>query len=249
MRRTLPGIVALTAAVSAGLFLSACTVGDSGDAEYSSAHGASGAATSSGVDGVDRDAPGTLGLAVGDCVADLGADSGADSGAEEDATSSSAAASASATSAAGTTAGTSAAGAAGTTASAEPTEGTDTATDDLTAAAEADLGALDETVPESATGVTRVDCKEPHVGEVFAQQTLDNEVLFPGKKMDKLTAAVCTGDTFSDYAGIDYTLSALNVVSFAPSKESWAAGDRVVTCVMTDPFSGVITGSLKGAGY
>jgi len=67
--------------------------------------------------------------------------------------------------------------------------------------------------------------------------------------MPQLTAAVCSGDTFEDYVGTPFDISALDVITYAPSKESWATGDRTVTCVVTDPDRGVVTRSLKGAAY
>ncbi|HAJ51321.1 MAG TPA: hypothetical protein DCM55_01625 [Corynebacterium variabile] len=108
---------------------------------------------------------------------------------------------------------------------------------------------IDRTVPTSTAGVVKADCDDPHVGEVYAQQDLDNQVLFPGSRMSQFTAAVCTGETFEDYIGYPFDLSIFDVITYAPSKESWAAGDRTVTCVVTDPSAGYIPGTLEGAGY
>lgn len=108
---------------------------------------------------------------------------------------------------------------------------------------------IDGTVPTSTAGVVKADCDDPHVGEVYAQQDLDNQVLFPGSRMSQFTAAVCTGETFEDYIGYPFDLSIFDVITYAPSKESWAAGDRTVTCVVTDPSAGYIPGTLEGAGY
>ena len=108
---------------------------------------------------------------------------------------------------------------------------------------------IDGTVPTSTAGVVKADCDDPHVGEVYAQQDLDNQVLFPGARMSQFTAAVCTGETFEDYIGYPFDSSIFDVITYAPSKESWAAGDRTVTCVVTDPSAGYIPGTLEGAGY
>lgn len=261
MRRTFtPGrtrTAASATAVIVGLLLSACTVDDAS----SSGPGETSPAGTPAPDAVD---PATLGLSVGDCVADLGnrgGGSGGVSGAADDAgaTTTAEAAGAGRTSAAVTT--TSRATATTTSRTAADDIATDATTDTATdTATDTDDGAgtsgpdapdagLDDTVPDSATGVTRISCDEPHVGEVYAQQDLDNEVLFPGARMPQFTAAVCTGDAFSDYIGYPFDSSVFDVITYAPSKESWAAGDRTVTCVVTDPAAGYIPGTLEGAGY
>ncbi|AGP31814.1 hypothetical protein A606_10875 [Corynebacterium terpenotabidum Y-11] len=242
---------ALTAATAATLLLSACTA----DSDGGSAGTTDATATASGT-GVD---PETLGLSVGDCLADLGA-AGEETGEESDPSESEetdtetdaetdvetdvetdAETGAESTSATSTTArpATSTTTTSGTTsgrwsASADPDEPT---------------AELDDTVPDSTTGVTTIDCSEPHVGEVFAQEDLDNQVLFPGARMPQFTAAVCTGEAFEAYIDYPFDDSIFDVIAFAPSKESWAAGDRTVTCVVTDPAAGYIPGTLEGAGY
>ena len=165
--------------------------------------------------------PATLGLAVGDCVADLGA-------------------------AAGEVAPADAEDAADAGDSEEATTGDTEATDET--ATDVPEG-IDGTVPTSTAGVVKADCDDPHVGEVYAQQDLDNQVLFPGARMSQFTAAVCTGEAFEDYIGYPFDSSIFDVITYAPSKESWATGDRTVTCVVTDPSADYIPGTLEGAGY
>jgi hypothetical protein len=137
----------------------------------------------------------------------------------------------------------------------EEAEGSETTEDDAgETATDAATGpevpeGIDGTVPSSTTGVVTVDCDDPHVGEVYAQEDLDNQVLFPGARMSQFTAAVCTGEAFEDYIGYPFDSSLFDVITYAPSKESWAAGDRTVTCVVTDPAAGYIPGTLEGAGY
>lgn len=169
--------------------------------------------------------PATLGLAVGDCVADLGAAAGEVAPEDSDADAEDA-------------------GDAGG-AEEATTEDTEAADETATDVPEG----IDGTVPTSTAGVVKADCDDPHVGEVYAQQDLDNQVLFPGARMSQFTAAVCTGETFEDYIGYPFDLSIFDVITYAPSKESWAAGDRTVTCVVTDPSAGYIPGTLEGAGY
>ena len=166
--------------------------------------------------------PATLGLAVGDCVADLGAAAGEVAPADPDADAEDAGD------------------------AEEATTGDTEATDEM--ATDVPEG-IDGTVPTSTAGVVKADCDDPHVGEVYAQQDLDNQVLFPGARMSQFTAAVCTGEAFEDYIGYPFDSSIFDVITYAPSKESWATGDRTVTCVVTDPSAGYIPGTLEGAGY
>lgn len=169
--------------------------------------------------------PTTLGLAVGDCVADLGAAAGEVAPADPDADAEDAADAGD---------------------SEEATTGDTEATDETATDVPEDI---DGTVPTSTAGVVKADCDDPHVGEVYAQQDLDNQVLFPGARMSQFTAAVCTGEAFEDYIGYPFDSSIFDVITYAPSKESWATGDRTVTCVVTDPSADYIPGTLEGAGY
>ncbi|MGO3753477.1 septum formation family protein [Corynebacterium variabile] len=223
MRKTTSGARALLSATAvvaaAGLALTACTSDDSSTPE--------GGDTSAPAPETDVD-PATLGLAVGDCVADLGAAAGEVAPEDSDADAEDAADAGDAGGAEEAT-----------------TEDTDAADETATDVPEG----IDGTVPTSTAGVVKADCDDPHVGEVYAQQDLDNQVLFPGARMSQFTAAVCTGESFEDYIGYPFDLSIFDVITYAPSKESWAAGDRTVTCVVTDPSAGYIPGTLEGAGY
>ncbi len=223
MRKTTSGARALLSATAvvaaAGLALTACTSDDSSTPE--------GGDTSAPAPETDVD-PATLGLAVGDCVADLGAAAGEVAPEDSDADAEDAADAGDAGGAEEAT-----------------TEDTEAADETATDVPEG----IDGTVPTSTAGVVKADCDDPHVGEVYAQQDLDNQVLFPGARMSQFTAAVCTGETFEDYIGYPFDSSIFDVITYAPSKESWAAGDRTVTCVVTDPSAGYIPGTLEGAGY
>lgn len=190
-----------------------------------------------------------LNLAVGDCVANLGTQDASEPADSEEAstvTSASSAAStagvrksSSAKSSASSTA-TSATSATRSAKSTEPIESTEPT----------DSGSqLDDSVPLATDDVTKIDCSEPHVGEVYAQHELDNQLLFPGSLMPEFTSAVCTGKAFSNYIGYPFPSSIFDAIAYAPSKESWSAGDRTVTCIVTDPATGYIEGTLEDAGY
>jgi len=239
MRKTTSGARALLSATAvvaaAGLALTACTSDDSSTPE--------GGDTSAPASETDVD-PATLGLAVGDCVADLGAAAGEVAPEDSDADAEDAADAGDAEGAEEATTEDTEAGDAGG-AEEATTEDTEAADETATDVPEG----IDGTVPTSTAGVVKADCDDPHVGEVYAQQDLDNQVLFPGARMSQFTAAVCTGETFEDYIGYPFDSSIFDVITYAPSKESWAAGDRTVTCVVTDPSAGYIPGTLEGAGY
>jgi hypothetical protein len=240
-----------TAAVAAAVLVPALAACSSGDGEAQDATSSSGGSTSAGARQVGLD------LSVGDCLADLGSEGGpagatgaaepsddagtvstaATSGASSTPASTSAASSASATASAATS--TSAAAST----SAEPSA-TGSATSSATSSASS--SATSATVPTKASEISTVDCAGKHVGEVYAQQTLD-DVLFPGRAQTKDRAAEwCTGDEFTDFVGTGFEGSSLDVVTYVPSKESWAAKDRTVSCVVTDP-AGPTTGSLAHA--
>lgn len=236
MRKTSSGARALLSATAvvaaAGLALTACTSDDSSTPEDADA---STAAPETDVD------PATLGLSVGDCVADLGAAAGEvapeEPEADEDATEED-----------GEDSETDRDAARSDVTEDEESDGAGETTADAVTGSEVPEG-IDGTVPMSTTGVVAADCDDPHVGEVYAQEDLDNQVLFPGARMPQFTAAVCTGEAFEDYIGYPFDSSLFDVITYAPSKESWAAGDRTVTCVVTDPEAGYIPGTLEGAGY
>lgn len=90
--------------------------------------------------------------------------------------------------------------------------------------------------------ITVVDCAQPHDLEVYEILVLD-EYTDP-EQMYYDTDAACI-DRFRDFVGIDYGDSGLIVYAYYPSRASWDAGNRTVTCTVTD--FGQTTGTLRGA--
>lgn len=230
------------AAVAAAVLVPALAACSSGDGEAQDATSSSGGSTSARTQQVGLD------LSVGDCLADLGSEDGAAHGAHgaaeptDDRGTVSTAATSGATSTSAPASSSASASAAAST-SAEPSA-TDSASG--SASGTASGTATSATVPTKASEISTVDCAGQHVGEVYAQQTLD-DVLFPGRSQTKDRAADwCTGDEFTDFVGTGFGGSSLDVVTYVPSKESWAAKDRTVSCVVTDP-AGPTTGSLAHA--
>lgn len=103
----------------------------------------------------------------------------------------------------------------------------------------ADLDQLD-----SDTDIDLVDCAEPHAGEVYRQADIAGKNLFPGNEPLGQEAGTICADAFTDYVGVGFPDSTLDVITMMPSKESWAQGDRTVTCVVTDPNLPEIDGTL-----
>ncbi|MFE7326165.1 septum formation family protein [Streptomyces sp. NPDC057565] len=90
-----------------------------------------------------------------------------------------------------------------------------------------------------------VPCEEPHQGQVVGDFKIDGQSAYPGE--DKTaqiadercpaTAQKFTPDAWALPKGVD-------VYYYSPTKESWAAGDRAVSCTYTKG-SGTFSGSLK----
>ena len=90
--------------------------------------------------------------------------------------------------------------------------------------------------------VRTVDCAEPHAGEVFAMLTIPDGD-FPGQTALEQFSDGC-GPALATYAPAAIEDPSVGVYVLYPTEETWAQGDRVVTCIATvDPPR---TGTLKG---
>ncbi|MFT4157827.1 MAG: septum formation family protein [Microbacterium sp.] len=103
---------------------------------------------------------------------------------------------------------------------------------------------------ESASGlisdVDVVPCSEPHDEEVYYEITMDDGEF----SEDAIDAASeeCIGDAFTNFVGLTYNESTLEVYPLTPTQETWdELNDRVIQCIVSDP-AGQTTGSLKGSG-
>lgn len=90
--------------------------------------------------------------------------------------------------------------------------------------------------------VPTVDCIEPHAGEVYAVLTMPSGE-FPGQAtitewQNKCPAALAS---YSPDAMAD---ESIGVFVLYPTEETWAQGDRVITCIATTDAKR--TGSVKG---
>ncbi|MFS0854223.1 hypothetical protein [Microbacterium sp. 179-I 3D4 NHS] len=90
-----------------------------------------------------------------------------------------------------------------------------------------------------------VPCEEPHDEEVYYEITMDDGEY----SEDAINAASqeCIGDAYTNFVGIGYDQSTLEVYPITPTKDTWDGyDDRIVQCVISDP-AGQTTGSLEGA--
>jgi len=105
----------------------------------------------------------------------------------------------------------------------------------------------DADTPLSAdlASIPTVPCSQPHDSELYASIALENGP-YPGA--DRLVSqgqSFCQ-ERFSDFVGIDFRSSMLDFHIYYPTPSSWAAGDRLIYCMVFDPGLRVI-GTLEGS--
>jgi hypothetical protein len=91
-------------------------------------------------------------------------------------------------------------------------------------------------VPTLATGssvteVTRISCAQPHRGEVYASLTFTGSA-YPGDKQIIASSESRCDAALRHLALSSSTLRAMRVFWFRPTADAWAAGDRVLTCML-----------------
>lgn len=92
-----------------------------------------------------------------------------------------------------------------------------------------------------------VPCKEPHEGQVVGEFTIDDEKAFPGDDAVAVIADERCPVEAQKFAPDTWALpEGADVFYYHPTKESWATGDRAVSCAYTKA-SGKLSGSLKSA--
>lgn len=98
--------------------------------------------------------------------------------------------------------------------------------------------------------VDSVDCDEPHGAEVYAVVELPqgDGAPFPGDtEVAEAADELCLAE-FDGYVGAAYEDSALYYNYYLPIEESWAEGDRMVTCLLLDFDGAPLTGSMEDSG-
>ncbi|MEU2389339.1 septum formation family protein [Streptomyces sp. NPDC007369] len=103
----------------------------------------------------------------------------------------------------------------------------------------------DET--EAAGSVRIVPCGQAHEGEVYAVSNLTGGP-YPGEqKVTRMADEKCSDKALTDYVGAGAKLDGYSDYSYYPSADTWARGDREVTCFLGDPKS-PRTGSVRASG-
>ncbi len=103
--------------------------------------------------------------------------------------------------------------------------------------------------PDNDSGYPpRVDCAEPHWGEVIQTGPVADESLtdYPGIEWVQQAAMDQCAETWAQTIGVPIDQTTLTVFTYVPSEVSWAQGDRTLTCIALDP-DGPTTGTLGGS--
>lgn len=90
--------------------------------------------------------------------------------------------------------------------------------------------------------VTQVDCGELHQVEAYALVGMPEDGPYPGdEEVDGRAAQLCRTAASAELVGLDpgWQLKAIR-----PSVESWAQGDRTVTCLLTRASGNKTAGSI-----
>ncbi|QIM17623.1 hypothetical protein G7066_00880 [Leucobacter coleopterorum] len=102
------------------------------------------------------------------------------------------------------------------------------------------------TTENLGTSSEKVDCAEPHDGQVTHVETLPRGD-YPGDEAVSAQAnTVCIGDSFTTFVGIPFTDTQLSVAFLYPNRLSWLTGSHDITCLVNEG-EGKTTGSLQGA--
>lgn len=105
----------------------------------------------------------------------------------------------------------------------------------------------DESVAEDqeVSEVPTVSCDEPHDSEVYAETDMEASE-WPGDAgVDQEAQTFCEQE-FASFIGLEYAMSELALSYYVPTEDSFANGDRAISCLVYDE-AGQTTGSLAGA--
>ena len=97
--------------------------------------------------------------------------------------------------------------------------------------------------------VELVSCDSPHLDEVFYKTQIDDSKYTTVPTEDEIlaeTRSACRG-AFEGYVGIDRDSSSYLGHAYHPSAESWAQGDRAITCLITSQDGQPLTGSARNS--
>jgi hypothetical protein len=90
------------------------------------------------------------------------------------------------------------------------------------------------------------DCEEPHLAEFLGSGEVDEPAdgEWPGQSAVDEAAEEACRDVFLDYVGITYDKSAIEMIFYTPTEETWLAGDREIWCVADATSAAPFTSSV-----
>ncbi len=105
------------------------------------------------------------------------------------------------------------------------------------------LGDCTAEIPEGVTLTVRVlPCGEPHEGEVYATFELSGDDYPGSEEVERFSLGGCQREAVAALPPDDETL--YDLVYLAPSDQTWARGDRTVSCILSDPTGEPLVGSV-----
>jgi hypothetical protein len=101
-------------------------------------------------------------------------------------------------------------------------------------------------------GLSRVDvvpCDRPHGAEVYFQGDAwpQVEAPYPGVDLAASQRDARCAEEFESYVGISPSRSGLGTAGWMPGDETWAEGDRQISCVAYDAAGRTLTGTIRGS--
>lgn len=96
---------------------------------------------------------------------------------------------------------------------------------------------------EKATGVP---CSQKHEYEVYKETFVEDESEEMPSDLGDQADQFCY-DEFEKFVGEPYDTSTLEFFSLSPSPESWKAGDKELTCLISEADAATTTGTLANA--
>lgn len=100
---------------------------------------------------------------------------------------------------------------------------------------------------QSVSDITVLPCDEPHVFEAFAGTDMpDGE--YPGDGAATTAASDFCAKEFTEFVGVDFDASVLEMLYFYPVEESWTTADgRGILCFVAEQGEAPMTGTLQDA--
>lgn len=106
---------------------------------------------------------------------------------------------------------------------------------------------LDEPGEEEFQSFQAKPCSEPHQLEVYHSFAI-GQGSYPADDDAWMSLTEACLPPFEEFTGAAYEDASLELFPITPTRESWALGDRTVSCLVGDPLLEPVTGSLAGKG-